>query len=299
MKVSIIIPSFGRASQLKRAIRSALNQTYSNIEIIIVDDNGLNTPNSVFTQNAIDSFSSEKIKLIRHKVNMGGSVARNTGIEHSEGYYVAFLDNDDEFEPTKIEKQVHCLKNLDNQNLGVVAHHSFWKNNMCVEVPEIPDTNNINFKILSGQINLGIGSTFLCPKRLLQNINGFDPSFKRHQDIEMILRFLEKFNFIFLPEVLSKIHIDDCSNIPTVDNLYKVKLHFFHKFKKEINKLNSSDKQKFYKSHYFELARTALRNWNFGKSLVFLKKSKTKPLDLADFVLECLKKAKKSFFFAS
>lgn len=295
MKASIIIPSFGRPSQLKRAILSAKNQTYQNTEILVVDDNGISTENSHETRAVVESCHCDKIKLFQHSINLGGSAARNTGLDNSEGHYVSFLDNDDEFEPDKIEKQIDCLNSSKNKSLGVIVHHSFWKNNQCVEVPRQPLLNNASAKIFSGELNLGIGSTFLCPKSLMQKINGFDNSFKRHQDLEMFLRFLDRFNFVFLPEPLTRIHIDDSSNIPQAKDLYKIKLQFFEKFKEKIEKMPDFEKHRFFKAHYFELTRIAIRNFDLPMAIFFFNKGKPDLVDLFTFVKECYKKARKNF----
>src|SRR6056297_3803158 len=111
-KVSIIIPTYNRKKLLKNAIQSVLKQTYKNLEIVIVDDGS-----SDGTQNLIDNINNNKIKYIRNEKSVGGSQARNIGINNSTGKYITFLDDDDEYLPEKIEKQV--LK-FNNNNIGLV-----------------------------------------------------------------------------------------------------------------------------------------------------------------------------------
>ena len=124
--VSVVIPTFNRPAMLARAIESVLNQTYSNLEIIVVDDASEGDIEAV-----VKSFDDERIKLIRHEHNQGGSAARNTGIWHSRGRYIAFLDDDDEWLSQKTERQLKdlrkkgaehkvsfCLLTLFNESLG-------------------------------------------------------------------------------------------------------------------------------------------------------------------------------------
>ena len=97
--VSIIVPTYNRAGVLSRAIRSIFSQTYSNIEIIIVDDASCDD-----TGNVVESFMDDHIHYIRHDKNQGGSASRNTGIRSAKGSFIAFLDDDDEWLPEKLEK---------------------------------------------------------------------------------------------------------------------------------------------------------------------------------------------------
>lgn len=104
--VSVIIPTYGGASFLGRAIRSILDQTYSNLELIIVDDK---SPDD--TAEVVQQFDDPRIKYIRHEVNQGAATARGTGRRNSSGAIIAFLDQDDRFHPEKLEKHVTFLEN--------------------------------------------------------------------------------------------------------------------------------------------------------------------------------------------
>ena len=109
--VSIVIPTFARPDNLVRAIESVLNQTYKPIEIIVVDDNGRGTLYQVETENVLKPYIyKNQIKYLTHEINKNGSAARNTGFRVSKGDYVCYLDDDDVFAPTKIEKQVARLE---------------------------------------------------------------------------------------------------------------------------------------------------------------------------------------------
>ena len=103
MYLSVIIPYFNDAKNIKDAVLSALGQTYKNIEIIIVDDE--NTINSKKILNKIKKIDN-KIKIIRNKKNLGVSAARNKGIKYSKGDLIAFLDSDDLWKKNKISLQL-------------------------------------------------------------------------------------------------------------------------------------------------------------------------------------------------
>ena len=97
--VSVIIPTHNRSDFLRSAIASVLNQTYQDFELIVVDD--ASTDN---TAEAVAEFNDERIKLLRHDTNKGGSAARNTGILASECDYIALLDDDDEWLLEKLSR---------------------------------------------------------------------------------------------------------------------------------------------------------------------------------------------------
>lgn len=110
-KVSVIIPTYKRDSKyLMRAIRSIQEQTYNNVEIVIVDDN---PPESTFRKDIIKFMQQFKqdpnIVYFENPYNMGGALARNQGIFQASGEYITFLDDDDEYMPRKIEKQVSFM----------------------------------------------------------------------------------------------------------------------------------------------------------------------------------------------
>ena len=95
--VSVIIPTYKRPDYLDRAIDSVLNQTYNNIEIIVVDDNNPNTEGRERTEKIMRRYENNPhVIYIKHEYNKNGSAARNTGFKASHGVYLAFLDDDDQ-----------------------------------------------------------------------------------------------------------------------------------------------------------------------------------------------------------
>ena len=119
-KVSVIIPTYNRAELLKVAIASVLSQTYKDFEIIVIDDASHDN-----TQELLTSLKDKRIRYIRHETNKRISAARNTGIVNSHGNYIAFLDDDDEWLPEKLQLQVDFLENSP-PIIGVV-YTGFYK----------------------------------------------------------------------------------------------------------------------------------------------------------------------------
>jgi glycosyltransferase involved in cell wall biosynthesis len=118
--ISIVIPTYNRASFLKEAIDSVLSQTYRNFELIVVDDGSTDD-----TPKLLSSYG-EKIKVIK-KANKGPSAARNRGIKAAKGGWIAFLDSDDVWKPGKLEKQVRFIK--DNPEVKICQTEEVWIRN--------------------------------------------------------------------------------------------------------------------------------------------------------------------------
>lgn len=103
-KVSVIIPAYNAMSYLPETLESVFGQTFTDLEILIVNDGSLDDIVEWASQ-----IGDSRVKFIS-QANQGVSAARNTGIIKAQGEYIAFLDADDLWEPTKLEKQVHCLE---------------------------------------------------------------------------------------------------------------------------------------------------------------------------------------------
>ncbi|MDO5576398.1 MAG: glycosyltransferase family 2 protein, partial [Fibrobacter sp.] len=119
--VSVIIPSYNRKSVLERAINSVLSQTFTDYELIVVDDGSDDGTCD------LEIIKSEKVKFYRFQVNCGVSRARNFGVSNSAGKWVAFLDSDDEWMPQKLEKQLWWIKN--NPEYRIVQTNETWIRN--------------------------------------------------------------------------------------------------------------------------------------------------------------------------
>lgn len=112
--VSVVIPTRNRYDLLRRALDSVLSQSYSEVEVIVIDDNSDDlTPEIEIDYNT----KFRKFKYLRNQINVGGAESRNIGINNSTGKYIAFLDDDDEWLPDKTIKQVLSLE----RDLGIGA----------------------------------------------------------------------------------------------------------------------------------------------------------------------------------
>lgn len=203
--VSIIIPTYRRPKFLKRAIQSALNQTYKNIEVIVVSDNEVNSIDEELTEEIIREFTSYKLIYLPSNGNKGGCEARNKGLEIARGEYINFLDDDDVLLPSKIEKQVELIKN-NNEKLAVVGCCAVIKNkfgkNVRIERPIFGDD------ILYSQLKHNICTTSLnlINRCICTKCGGFKYIESSQEHLFLINIFNEKATFDFVDEVLVEIN---------------------------------------------------------------------------------------------
>lgn len=191
--VSIIIPSYGGAKFLSRCIESVLNQTYKNIEVIVVDDNGVGTPNQVETAKVMSKYKENiKVKYICHEKNINGSAARNTGVKNSEGEYIALLDDDDVFLPSKIERQFNILSSLSSEYGAVYCSHETFLRGEKVGEEHARLDGRILYDYMMHRVEIA-SSSIMIRRSVWEDLKGFDESFRRHQDWEFISRLLNKY----------------------------------------------------------------------------------------------------------
>lgn len=207
--VSVIIPTYNRNHVLSRALESVLTQTYQNFEIIVVDD-GSEEP--TVTEEVLNKLGDKRIRYFRHAQNRGGSAARNTGIQKSNGYYIAFLDSDDEWLPQKLEKQVQLIQNGDSQ-LGVVYTRTWRSQKKRLVLGRMPEaTGYIYEKELYGD-HVTETSTWLVKRLCFEHVGGFNESMPARQDYEMTLRISQYFHYQFVSEPLVILHVDGGNQI--------------------------------------------------------------------------------------
>ena len=219
-----------------------------------------------------DYLSMDNFFYIKHKVNKNGSAARNTGIRYSHGEYIAFLDDDDEFLPLKIELQINALEKLDSSwggcycNINLINRHR-------TQIFQNTKSGNLTEELLLGAVRFN-SSTLLLRKNVCLELNGFDESFFRHQDWEFMIRFFRRYK-IFLPDmqylVNKYISRGIYSNEPRSIDFIKVKEMFLQKFEIDIEKCSSSNA--IYHKQWMEVAILLLQERKFRLFVTYLSKA--------------------------
>lgn len=201
--VSIVIPTYKRSDMVERALISALNQTYKNIEVLVVDDNDPNSEDRLKTKEIMKKYDNDsRVRYIEHFKNSGGSITRNTGINNANGDFIAFLDDDDEYFPNKIEKQYQLYLEKKEFNVGLIYCYVIGVNK---EKEKISEYNyNIEGNALYESMMGCIAGTSLwfCPKEALVSVGGFENTPSK-QDTIMIMKLMAAGYTIYrVPETL-------------------------------------------------------------------------------------------------
>lgn len=223
--VSIVIPVYNGANYLREAIDSALNQTYKNIEILVINDGS----NDSGATDAIARSYGSRIRYFK-KENGGVATALNLGIKEMRGDYFSWLSHDDLYVPNKIEAQIKYLKKISNHHRVIFSDCKFIDGS-GLDIGEVKAGGIENYSIkyhLTKKSTIH-GCSLLIPKDTLLKAGGFNESLRATQDYDMWYRISDyvEFDYLSLPLVLSRQHAGQDSRtlgrkmITECDNLKK------------------------------------------------------------------------------
>lgn len=277
-KVSVVLPTYNRADVLSRAIKSVLNQTLSDIELIIVDD-----ASDDHTYDVVQSFDDERIMYEKHAQNKGGGAARNTGISASRGKYIAFLDDDDVWYQEKLRIQ---LDSLENKPDGYIVNYceadivsegltgfirSYIGSKLSTRnVKKEGGEELIDDILLRKWFGPSGSSTLLMKRETLEQISGFDESFDRHQDVELLIRLLNNGKLAHLNEVLVTKH---ASGSPSPEIMIDSKEKLLDKFADRVAALEE-DGYDVRSRHSVDIAIAALRDGQIKSGIYYMRQAR-------------------------
>lgn len=209
-EVSAIITTYRRADVLPRAIRSVLDQTVDHIEVIVVDDEP-----SEEAADVVRRIADPRVSYIAHETNRGLSAARNTGVRAARSPYVAFLDDDDEWAPEKLERQLEAMDECKGD--VVVTSFELWRRPDGSEtLRDIRLDGDVHETLLrDDMVHM---QTLLVPTHSLRASGGFDEQLFHHEDLDMALRLSRDHPFVTVPEPLTVLHVTPGSLSRNIDN---------------------------------------------------------------------------------
>jgi glycosyltransferase involved in cell wall biosynthesis len=200
-KISVIIPTYNRANLLPRAIKSVLNQTFQDFELIVVDDGSTDN-----TREVVEEFQKKdsRIKYIFQENSGGPAKPINTGIKNSRGECIAILESDDEWLPEKLEKQIKVLEEF--KNVGLVSCYAFRifadGTKKLYKTPYLGIFKKTKWKLFWEKWGIISLSTVMVRKEVIEKVGFFDEKIKTGADIDFYLRCIKKFDFYFIHEPL-------------------------------------------------------------------------------------------------
>lgn len=187
---SIVIPTYNRAGLIPIAIESALAQTYSSWELLIVDDGSTDN-----TGDVVKAYNDDRIKYIPQK-NAERSAARNNGIQHATGNYICFLDSDDYYLPNRLQG---LYESLEQRHFPVMAFYTgllLDRDGVLSRRDEKQADENVFNHIASSTIH----SQQACVHYQIFNEYKYDVRFHIGEDMELWLRIADKYPFVYLDE---------------------------------------------------------------------------------------------------
>jgi len=205
-EVSVIIPTYNRSSYLRQAVESVLRQTFTDFEAIVVDDGSTDG-----TGTMIKTLNDSRIRY-EYQTNQGRSVARNNGVDLSQGLYIAFLDDDDLFLPNKLQIQVNALR--ENPDVGSVAS-GFTYIDECNRLIHIARPWLLSHELtvhgfLYEPALLHLASTLFRRDSLSNLGKCFDHSFHLGEDTDFFLRmFLSGIKISWMPTIVASYRLHE------------------------------------------------------------------------------------------
>lgn len=233
--VSIIIPTYNRSENVIESIESVLNQTYQDIEIIVVDDGSTDD-----TMQKVKSVNDSRVNYIQLEKNYGQSYARNKGASIAKGECLAFQDSDDSWYRNKLELQLGFMKTAGTD----MCFCQFTRNNEIYPYDELSKKIlGIQLFDLLLQVPLIDTSTIVCKKDCFLSISGFDSQIRCFEDYEFSLRFAEKYTISYLGKnLLDKKSFEGGVNSDSNANEgLRVRCLIMKKYMKRIQCLNLMD----------------------------------------------------------
>lgn len=209
--VSIIIPVYNGANYMREAIDSALNQTYKNIEVIVVNDGSKDN-----TEEIAQSYG-DKIRYFA-KENGGVATALNLAIKEAKGDYISWLSHDDMYTTNKIQRQIEELNTLDDKNTILYSDYMVIDKNSKIKgyfyIKAAHPLHKLNlplYPIYNGIIH---GCTLLIPKKCFFEVGFFDEKLKTTQDYDLWYRMFPNYKICYINEwlVKSRTHSEQGSN---------------------------------------------------------------------------------------
>jgi glycosyltransferase involved in cell wall biosynthesis len=279
--VSCIIPTYRRTETLRRALNSMLRQSYDNIEVLVIDDNELDSDATSFVSDIVCTVKDSRVRLIRPGRHCNGAIARNAGIENARGDLIAFLDDDDEWCRTKLAAQVTHLVS-DATSVGASCWRYVLRGGRLQSYGRQPTLQPTKLDLLTRRVDLNTGSLVIRRSAFDRGLR-FDGQLRRHQDIQLALDALDYGPIRILPQYLMRVHVDDGQHRPTYSDLRRIKADFLRSASVHLSEQTPLNQRRIRSCHAYELAYVAARErrlWGVVRSLSISGVSLTSMFDL-------------------
>lgn len=201
--VSVVMPVFNAAKTVARALDSVFTQTVPPREVIVVDDASTDR-----TRDVLAAYAPRGLKILSHESNAGAAAARNRGAAAASGAWIAFIDSDDLWHPTKLETQLAALVAADRDVQASCTGYRL----ITPSSEEIVDfaglAKAIGLDELAGGCTVSPGSTLIVSAACFRAVGPFDASLRRYEDWDWLLRYARKHRLGLVHQTLATVHDD-------------------------------------------------------------------------------------------
>jgi glycosyltransferase involved in cell wall biosynthesis len=245
--VSVVVPVYEQPDLLREALDSVGRQTFDDYEVVVVDD-----ASSADFGSIVDEY--DDARLVVHEENRGAGAARNTGVEIARGTYVAFLDADDIWDPTKLEKQ-HAVFEAGGDDLGLVYTGIAQYELDGSEWRRRPEWRGHVHRAELERDRIHPTSTVVVRRDAFDRAGGFDPSLPSRQDYDLWIRITEQYAVDYVDEVLVEKREQPDSISKDFERRIEGDLAVFEKVRERTHGFDSWTRRRIHSYHYHVIGR--------------------------------------------
>ncbi|MFC7114604.1 glycosyltransferase family 2 protein [Natronoarchaeum sp. GCM10025703] len=265
--VSVVLPTYNREDVISRAIDSVINQSFSDLELLVVDDNSSDNTSELMSQ------YGDKVNYICHDTNRGAPAARNTGIEAADGDFIAFIDSDDKWDCEKLERQVTRFRECSPQ-VGVVYTGYYVKHDGAVEIGEVPSKRGDLYKEQLKKDWINPTSTVMVRSSCFDKVDGFNEDLSARQDYELWIRISRDYDFDYIVDPLVTMYIENDNRITSnVEPRMEAHKQVLEYIQEDINSLPWHERRKSFAVQYFTVGRFLQSHRRFKDAISYYLKS--------------------------
>jgi len=236
--ISVIIPTYNRAGTILRSVNSVLNQTYKDLELLIIDDGSTDN-----TKELIEQIEDDRIRYIYLGANSGASNARNAGVFYASGEWIAFQDSDDAWKPEKLEKQMQLA--LEHPEYAMI-YSSFMDHEAdesIIYFPSKPYSGVMEGNMYSSLLLCNVigAPTMMIKREAFLQSGGFDTNYKSLEDWEFVIRFSKNNLIGFVPDYLMDVYMLNNGVSSRVAPYYDARCRMLAEYKEDLIKFGLFD----------------------------------------------------------
>lgn len=237
-KISVIIPTYNREKTILRSVESVLNQTYQNLEVLIVDDGSTDG-----TVELVAGIQDDRVQCIVLEENGGAANARNVGAEYATGEWIAFQDSDDCWRPEKLAKQLGYAERRPKYDLIYCGCKVYEKDGSWLMAPMQPWPPIMEGEMLKTLLQRNVISmpTVLVKREQFLQSGGFDVSYKALEDWEYMIRFSKEHKIGFVPETLVDVYMQEGGISSNVGNYYESRCKLLAQYRTDMEETGTFD----------------------------------------------------------